>query len=200
MIHSSAKARRISIRLAGCVGTAGLMLAAPLASAQESDRANATWATLYAAGQPVAAPTAPASSAPRQMRSPSVPADAGSDERSTVARRISEVAARHGVPASLALAVARVESNMRCQARGRAGELGPLQIKPATARGLGYSGPASALNSCGAGLEWGMRHLAVAYRQCGSAAGAAALHNRGLASSCTRTAYSSRVTRVMASL
>ncbi|KAF0119473.1 MAG: hypothetical protein FD152_4494, partial [Xanthobacteraceae bacterium] len=31
-------------------------------------------------------------------------------------------------------------------------------------------------------------------------AGAAALHNRGLASSCTRTAYSSRVTRVMASL
>lgn len=176
------------------------MMVPSLASGQESDRANATWATLYAAGQTVAAPTTPASSAPRQMRSPSVPADAGSDERSTVARRISEVAARHGVPASLALAVARVESNMRCQARGRAGELGPLQIKPATARGLGYSGPASALNSCGAGLEWGMRHLAVAYRQCGSAAGAAALHNRGLASSCTRTAYSSRVTRVMASL
>lgn len=172
------------------------MFASSLAGAQESDPANATWATLYAAAQPAT----PAAAAPRQMRS-QIPPAAGEDEaRSGVARRISEVAARHGVPASLALAVARVESNMRCQARGRAGELGPLQIKPATARGLGYSGPASALNSCGAGLEWGMRHLAVAYRQCGSAAGAAALHNRGLASSCTRTAYSSRVTRVMASL
>lgn len=122
---------------------------------------------------------------------------AGSD----VARQVAAVAARHGVPVRFALAVARLESNMRCQARGRHGELGPLQIKPATARGLGYTGPASALNSCGAGLEWGMRHLAVAYRQCGSAAAAASLHNRGLASACTtRTAYSGRVSRLMASL
>ena len=171
------------------------MMAPHVVAAQESDRGNTTWATLYAAGQP-----ARETSAPRQMRGPAGVAAPQGGDRSNAARRIAEVAARHGVPASLALAVARVESNMRCQARGRAGELGPLQIKPATARGLGYSGPASALNSCGAGLEWGMRHLAVAYRQCGSAAGAAALHNRGLASSCTRTAYSSRVTRVMASL
>lgn len=171
------------------------MMAPHVVAAQESDRGNTTWAALYAASQP-----AVETSAPRQMRGPAGVAAPQGGDRSTVARRISEVAARHGVPASLAIAVARVESNMRCQARGRAGELGPLQIKPATARGLGYSGPASALNSCGAGLEWGMRHLAVAYRQCGSAAGAAALHNRGLASSCTRTAYSSRVTRVMASL
>ncbi len=195
MIHSSAKARRTSIRIAGFAGAVGLMMAPHVVAAQESDRGNTTWATLYAAGQPAAE-----TSAPRQMRGPAGVAAPQGGDRSTVARRIAEVAARHGVPASLALAVARVESNMRCQARGRAGELGPLQIKPATARGLGYSGPASALNSCGAGLEWGMRHLAVAYRQCGSAAGAAALHNRGLASSCTRTAYSSRVTRVMASL
>lgn len=94
-------------------------------------------------------------------------------------------AARHGVPVSLALAVARVESNFNCHARGRAGELGPLQIKPATARGLGYRGPVSALRSCGAGLEYGMRHLAVAYRRCGTAHGAARLHQRGLGASCT---------------
>ncbi len=110
-----------------------------LAGAQESDPANATWATLYAAGQSAAQPATPAAAAPRQMHS-QIPPAAGEDEaRSGVARRISEVAARHGVPASLALAVARVESNMRCQARGRAGSWGPLQIKPATARGLGYS-------------------------------------------------------------
>jgi len=195
MIHSSAAARRFSFRIAGIAGAIGLMTAAHGASAQESDRANTTWATLYAANQPAAE-----TSAPRQMGGRVATAVPEGGDRSAVARRIAEVASRHGVPATLALAVARVESNMRCEARGRAGELGPLQIKPATARGLGYSGPAAALNSCGAGLEWGMRHLAVAYRQCGSAAGAAALHNRGLASSCSRTAYSSRVTQVMASL
>ncbi|MDP2804101.1 MAG: transglycosylase SLT domain-containing protein [Phreatobacter sp.] len=153
--------------------------------AQDVDGANATWATLHVGGQ-ASVPTPASSEGPAEM--------------SSIRGRITEAAARHGVPPGLALAVAKIESNMRCQARGRAGELGPLQIKPATARGLGYSGPASALNSCGAGLEWGMRHLAVAYRRCGSAAGAAALHNRGLASACTRTAYSHRVTRLMASL
>lgn len=193
MIDTRAKAYRIPVRFAAVAGMMSLMLSTPVL-ASDADRANANWATLYASGQaaPVAAAAAPAAAARE------VPAAA--TEMSSIRSRISEVAARHGVPAGLALAVARVESNMRCQARGRAGELGPLQIKPATARGLGYSGPASALNSCGAGLEWGMRHLAVAYKRCGSAAGAAALHNRGLASACTRTAYSHRVTRLMASL
>ena len=82
---------------------------------------------------------------------------------------------RHGVPASLALKVVKVESGFNCTARGRAGELGPLQIKPATARGIGYRGSASGLRSCGAGLEWGMKHLAMAIR-----AGGVWKHNQGL--------------------
>ncbi len=196
MIDPRAKAYRMSIRYAGIAGVMSLMLSAP-ALASDTDRGNASWATLYASGQaPVSA--GPAAAGPAAPAAPA--ASAVATEMSSIRSRITEVAARHGVPAGLALAVARVESNMRCQARGRAGELGPLQIKPATARGLGYSGPASALNSCGAGLEWGMRHLAVAYKRCGSAAGAAALHNRGLAAACSRTAYSHRVTRLMASL
>lgn len=93
-------------------------------------------------------------------------------------------AIRHRVPVALALAVARVESNFNCRAHGRHGELGPLQIKPATARGLGYRGPVQALQSCGAGVEWGMRHLAAAYRRCGTMAGAARLHQRGLGAAC----------------
>lgn len=193
MIEKSAKAFRIPVRYAAVAGVVSLMLSAP-ALANDVDRANASWATLYASGQ-VSQPVAGSAAAPAADAAPAV-----ASEMTSIRRRITEVAARHGVPAGLALAVARIESNMRCQARGRAGELGPLQIKPATARGLGYSGPASALNSCGAGLEWGMRHLAVAYKRCGSAAGAAALHNRGLASACSRTAYSHRVTRLMASL
>ena len=94
-------------------------------------------------------------------------------------------AQRHGVPVSVAMATIRHESGGRCNARGRAGELGPLQIKPATARGLGYSGPTGALATCGAGLEWGMRHLAIAYRKCGHVGP----HNYGLGGGCRRTAY-----------
>lgn len=194
MIDTRAKAYRIPVCHAAVAGVMSLMLASPVL-ASDGDRANASWATLYASGQ-ASAPAAGRAEAPAAAPS----ASSAATEMTSIRRRITEVAARHGVPAGLALAVARVESNMRCQARGRAGELGPLQIKPATARGLGYTGPASALNSCGAGLEWGMRHLAVAYKRCGSAAGAAALHNRGLASACSRTAYSHRVTRLMASL
>jgi hypothetical protein len=66
-------------------------------------------------------------------------------------------AERHGVPIDLGLRVAEVESNSDCYARGKQGELGPLQIKPKTARLLGYQGPEWALQSCGEGLEWGMR-------------------------------------------
>lgn len=151
------------------------------------DAGNLTWAAIYARQ-----PSASTSQAPRMVTAPlPIP-------RSSVASAIEMSARRHGVPASLALAVARVESNMNCAARGRAGELGPLQIKPATARGLGYSGPTSALRSCGAGLEMGMRHLAAAYRRCGTVAGAARLHNHGLAASCHGgTRYTARVVGVM---
>lgn len=185
MVHAKAVRIRSLVRFVPVVAIAIAACGLP-AQASTADPANLTWSALRAADGAAAAP-----------------ASAGADAAPAVTdltRRIAEVASRHGVPVRLALAVARVESGMRCVARGRAGELGPLQIKPATARGLGYTGPVSALNSCGAGLEWGMRHLAAAYRRCGTHAGAAALHNRGLASSCGRTAYSARVTRLMASL
>ena len=140
------------------------------------------WAELYATGQAVA----PGHRAlPRTTPLP-VP-------RSSVIGLIRRSAERHGVPVRLALAVSHVETRHNCTARGRAGELGPLQIKPATARGIGYRGPVSALRSCGAGLDMGMRHLAIAYRRCGSKVGAAALHNGGLGASCRSTRYTGRV-------
>lgn len=89
--------------------------------------------------------------------------------------QVAFAAKRHGVPLSLARAVIRMESGGRCDARGRAGELGPLQIKPATARGIGYRGPISALRSCKVGLDIGMRHLAMALRR-----GSVAFHNAGI--------------------
>lgn len=195
MVHAKAVRIRSLVRFAPVVAIAVAACGLP-ASASTADPANLTWSALRApAGTATAA--VPASAGPAAGRPVGRAAAA---PPAGIARRVAEVATRHGVPVRLALAVARVESGLRCNARGRAGELGPLQIKPATARGLGYTGPASALNSCEAGLEWGMRHLAAAYRRCGTHAGAAALHNRGLAASCGRTAYSARVTRLMASL
>jgi soluble lytic murein transglycosylase-like protein len=110
---------------------------------------------------------------------------------SDVFRMVTAAANRYGVSASLALKVVKIESGFDCQAQGSAGELGPLQIKPATARLLGYQGSISALQSCGAGLEWGMKHLAMAIR-----GGGIWKHNQGLwakAKSAMGAAYERRV-------
>lgn len=73
----------------------------------------------------------------------------------------------HGVPAALAHAVVRIESNYNAKARGRAGEIGLMQIKPTTAKGLGYKGSTKALYSPDTNLAWGMKYLAGAYKRAG---------------------------------
>jgi hypothetical protein len=98
-------------------------------------------------------------------------AEASSD----IIRMITAAAQRHGISVLIALKVAKIESGFNCSAEGKAGELGPLQIKPATARLIGYVGAISALKSCGAGLEWGIKHLAMAIK-----AGGVWKHNQGL--------------------
>ncbi len=105
---------------------------------------------------------------------------------------VAKIAEQMGVPRGLALSVCRVETKCRYGLVGRAGERGPLQIKLQTARGLGYTGGAAGLNGH-AGAYWGMKHLQVAYQKCGTARGAARLHNAGLASSCGGSQYASRV-------
>jgi soluble lytic murein transglycosylase-like protein len=105
---------------------------------------------------------------------------------------VAKIADQLGVPRGLALSVCRVETRCRYGLVGRAGERGPLQIKLQTARGLGYTGGVAGLNGYN-GAYWGMKHLAVAYQKCGTARGAARLHNAGLASSCGGSSYASRV-------
>ncbi len=105
---------------------------------------------------------------------------------------VASAAARLGVPQNLALAVCQVESRCRFGLVGRAGERGPMQIKLQTARGLGYSGSAAGLNGA-EGAYWGVKHLAVAYKKCGTARGAARLHQAGLAAGCGGSGYARRV-------
>ena len=77
---------------------------------------------------------------------------------------ISKHAAAQGVPVALATAVVRVESNFRPNACGAAGEVGLMQIKPATARMMGYSGSTKGLYDPDTNLRYGMKYLAMAHK------------------------------------
>lgn len=75
-------------------------------------------------------------------------------------------AKENGIPPALAFAVVRVESRYNPRARG-SGVYGLSQIKPATARSLGFSGPASALLDADTNLTYGMRYLKGAWEKSG---------------------------------
>ncbi len=87
--------------------------------------------------------------------------------RKKLSALVTKIAKKHGVPAALANAVVTVESNYNPGVRGGAGEVGLMQIKPATARGMGYRGGTKALYDPATNLEWGMRYLAEAHRRAG---------------------------------
>ncbi|WP_117192490.1 lytic transglycosylase domain-containing protein [Rhizobium terrae] len=78
-------------------------------------------------------------------------------------RLISQYADEYGVPVELAHAVVQVESNFRPTVKGRAGEIGLMQIKPATARLMGYKGPDYGLYDPETNIRYGMKYLAGAH-------------------------------------
>jgi soluble lytic murein transglycosylase-like protein len=78
------------------------------------------------------------------------------------AKIVARYAAEYGVSAELADAVIRVESNYRPNVRGSAGEVGLMQIKPATARMLGYTGSVKGLFDPEINIKYGMKYLAMA--------------------------------------
>lgn len=80
---------------------------------------------------------------------------------------IKKHAATNNVPVDLAHAVVKTESNYNKNARGRAGEIGLMQIKLSTARGLGYRGSAKALYEPQNNIEYGMKYLGLAHKLSG---------------------------------
>jgi len=80
---------------------------------------------------------------------------------------ISKYAGEYGVPENLAHAVIFTESNYRPDARGSAGEIGLMQLKLATARGVGYKGSAKALYDPETNIAYGMKYLGGAYKLSG---------------------------------
>lgn len=98
---------------------------------------------------------------PRASRALAAPAGA-EGIRAIVARH----AAANGVPFSLADAVVRVESRYNPRA-AHAGNLGLMQIRHQTARGMGYSGSAAGLLDAETNARYAMKYLAQAYRLAG---------------------------------
>ena len=115
---------------------------------------------------------------------------------------IAHYAESYGVPVSLAHAVIFVESNYRPNARGRAGEVGLMQIKPATARMMGYSGTTKELYNPVVNIKYGMKYLAKAHELGGgTTCGTILKYNAGHAAkrmNPVSSAYCSKVKRHLA--
>lgn len=87
----------------------------------------------------------------------------------------------NGIPVDLAHAVVRHESGYNPRATGRAGEVGLMQIKFATARGIGFRGSREQLYDPETNIAWGMKYLGEARRLAGgSECGTLSRYNGGL--------------------
>lgn len=75
---------------------------------------------------------------------------------------VSEVAREQRVPVDVAHALVARESGYRLRAVGRAGEIGLVQIKLSTARGLGFRGTREELFQPRVNLTWGLLYARMA--------------------------------------
>ena len=106
-------------------------------------------------------------------------------QASAASNQYASLIARHasanGVPVELAQAVVRHESNFNAHVTGRAGEVGLMQIKLSTARGIGYRGTRKQLYDPATNLAWGMKYLGQARKLAGgSECGTLSRYNGGL--------------------
>ena len=85
-------------------------------------------------------------------------------ERNQFSGLIEHHAAENSVPIELAHAMIEIESRFRPNVKGAHGEIGLMQIKPATARLVGFRGSAKALYDPETNIKYGMRYLAKAHR------------------------------------
>jgi soluble lytic murein transglycosylase-like protein len=105
-----------------------------------------------------------------------LPAAAAERDDALIARH----AQANGVPEALVRRVILRESRYDAGAVGRGGAMGLMQIKHATARAMGYAGPAHGLLDADTNLTYAVRYLAGAYRAArGDQALAFSLYQRG---------------------
>jgi hypothetical protein len=90
--------------------------------------------------------------------------DAKAQNRATYERLVAVHAHANQVPEALVHRVIVRESKYHPDLIGRGGTIGLMQIKLATARGLGYQGDAEGLRDPETNLTYGVKYLAGAYR------------------------------------
>jgi soluble lytic murein transglycosylase-like protein len=86
-----------------------------------------------------------------------------SAQRADYEAMVASHASANGVPADLVHRVIVRESRYQPRLVGRGGTIGLMQIKLATARGLGYGGDAEGLRDPNTNLTYGVKYLAGAY-------------------------------------
>jgi soluble lytic murein transglycosylase-like protein len=89
---------------------------------------------------------------------------ASAQSRAQYESMVAAHAAANNVPEALVHRVIVRESKYHPGLVGRGGTIGLMQIKLATARGLGYTGDAAGLRNPDTNLAWGIKYLAGAYR------------------------------------
>jgi hypothetical protein len=89
---------------------------------------------------------------------------AGASEYSAI---VDQASAAYGVPPALLDAVMAVESRYNPSAVGMDGEIGLMQVMPATARMLGFTGTQAQLADSKININYGARYLAGAWRLAG---------------------------------
>ncbi|MBB3949179.1 lytic transglycosylase domain-containing protein [Aureimonas jatrophae] len=147
---------------------------------------------------------------PADIQTPQAAATAAAEPTdSTLAARpfadiIEREARANGVSVQLAHAIVSVESRYRVDVTGRAGEIGLMQIKPATARDMGFEGDATDLYNPIVNIRYGMKYLAGAERRGGGTlCGTILKYNAGHYSrrmNPTSARYCEKVKLVLASL
>jgi soluble lytic murein transglycosylase-like protein len=104
------------------------------------------------------------------------PAVAQDTSRAKLDAMIAEHAKANGVPVALVHRVVVRESRYRPGVIGKGGAMGLMQIKLATARGLGYTGTARGLLDPETNLTYAVRYLAGAYTVAGGNNDRAVMH------------------------
>ena len=90
------------------------------------------------------------------------PAPAGSN--APILALIDKHAEANRIPAAFARAIVRIESNFNPRATGSQREVGLMQIKFETARGIGFTGTREQLYEPDTNLQWGMKYLAMSWK------------------------------------
>jgi soluble lytic murein transglycosylase-like protein len=104
---------------------------------------------------------------------------AAASERAAIDALVAQHAKAHGVPEALVHRIIQRESGYNPRASSR-GNLGLMQIRYATASGMGYTGPASGLLDANTNLTYAVPYLANAFRAAdGNADRAVSLYSGG---------------------